>query len=199
MEKRPARYLRPYLDAIDRDGAGFSALLWSNPASQALRFEALTRLYDFRGKSILDIGCGRADLLDYMLGHRIEPNHYVGIEAIEEFAEAAERKQHRNCTILRADFVREPKRLFVGADAVICCGSLNTLSEEEFYQTLRRAFDAAADALVFNFLCASTLAAAEHLLWHRREDVRKFLRTLSSRCEELSDYRDGDCTMAAWK
>jgi SAM-dependent methyltransferase len=199
MEQKPARYLRPYLNKIEEDGPGFSALLWSSPASQASRFEALQRLCNFADKSILDIGCGRADLLDYLLAHRIEPNHYVGIEAIEEFAQAAERKKHRNCTILRADFVREPRRLFVGADAVICCGSLNTLSPEEFYKTLQRAFDAAAEVLALNFLSSPDLAAAEYLHWHKPEEVRTFLRKLSPRCKELADYRDGDCTMAAWK
>lgn len=199
MRQRKPTYLRPYQNAIDRDGPGFSSLLWASPASQALRFEAMTRLYDFHNKSIIDVGCGRADLLDYLLVNGIKPNHYVGIEAIEDFAAAAERKGHPHCTILRADFIKEPARMFVGADAVVCCGSLNTLSDEEFYQTLRRAFDAATEILIFNFLCASALAAAEYLTWHHREDVRRFLQEFSSRCSELADYRDGDCTIAAWK
>jgi hypothetical protein len=194
-----AHYLRPYLDAVERHGGGFESLLWTSPASQAARFDALAELYDFSGKSILDIGCGRADFLDYLLAHRIEPNHYVGIEAVEVIAQAAERKQHRHCTIVYADFVREPKRLFVGADVAICCGSLNTLSTEEFYQTLRRAFDAAGEALAFNFLCSPKLAAAKFLTWHEREEVKAFLKPLSSRCGELTDYYDGDCTMIAWK
>ncbi|HWB53788.1 MAG TPA: class I SAM-dependent methyltransferase [Tepidisphaeraceae bacterium] len=203
MAKRPsddaARYLRPYLNAVELHGGGFPALLWASPASQAARFAALANLYDFTGKSIVDIGCGRADFLDYLLANDMEPNHYVGIEAVEAIAQSAERKQHRSCTILHADFVREPRRMFVGADAAVCCGSLNTLSSEEFYQTLRRAFDAAAETLVFNFLCSPKLAAAKFLTWHRQEDVRRFLQSLSSRTNESSDYFDGDCSMIAWK
>jgi hypothetical protein len=199
MDKNAPKYLRPYRDAIDRDGAGFSSLLWSCPASQHARFEALTRLYNFAGKSLIDVGCGRADLLDYLLERNFFPNHYVGIEAIEEFASAAERKQHRDCTIVRADFLREPRRLFVGADAVVYCGSLNTLSVDEFYQTLERGFDAAAEVLVFNFLCSPALAAAQFLTWHDKKDVRKFLEERSEKVDAIDDYRDGDCTMIAWK
>lgn len=194
-----ARYLQPYMDAVAKHGSGFPSLLWASPGSQALRFEALTRLYDFSNKSIVDIGCGRADFLDYLLARKIEPNHYVGIEAVEEIAAAAERKRHKHCTILRGDFLTEPKRLFVGADIAICCGSLNTLSAEEFYQTIHRALDAAAEALAFNFLCSPELAQADFLSWHDADEVMRFLKTLSGRCEKINDYKEGDCTMIAWK
>lgn len=196
---QPARYLRPYLNAVQQHGGGFPALLWTSPASQAARFEALCRSYHFSGKSIVDLGCGRADFLDYLLSRNIVPNHYVGLEAIEPIAQSAERKQHPNCTITRADFVKEPARMFVGADAVVCCGSLNTLTADEFDQTLRRAYDAAVEAVVFNFLCSSKLAAAEFLAWHRIDDVHKFMHSLGAECDHISDYYDGDCTIVARK
>ena len=56
-------YLQPYLKAAERHGAGFGSLLWASPETQASRFDAVERLGRLHGKSILDVGCGRADLL----------------------------------------------------------------------------------------------------------------------------------------
>jgi len=192
-------YLIPYLEAAGEHGPGFRSLLWASPSSQAARFEALVRAYDFRGRSILDAGCGRGDFLDYLLGRGIVPDHYVGIEAVEALAAAAERKHHARCTILRADFVREPGRLFVGADAVVFCGSLNTLDNEAFYATLGRALDAAGDALVFNFLSSSHLAHARYLTWHSALDVRAFFEQRGTPVKVLEGYVQGDATGMARK
>src|SRR5215213_2125323 len=77
-ETAPA-YLSPYLKAASRHGAGFSSLLWASPQTQAVRFAALTRIVDLNGKSLLDVGCGRADLLDFLLAQNVRPAHYVGL------------------------------------------------------------------------------------------------------------------------
>src|SRR5207237_7660557 len=92
-------YLTPYLDATQRHGAGFASLLWASPSSQAARFDAISRLYDFNKKTMLDAGCGRADLLDYLIDRWNRPQHYIGVEVMDCLADAAERKQHRRCTI----------------------------------------------------------------------------------------------------
>ena len=89
--------------------------------------------------------------------------------------------------------------MFVGADVVIFSGSLNTADDSAFYPTLRRAFDATAEALVFNFLSSPLLAAAGYLSWRRREDVLAFARDLAPDVSVLEDYLEGDCTVAVTK
>jgi hypothetical protein len=196
---KPPNYLEPYIEAARRHGPGFGSLLWASPVTQAARFDAFTRLCDFHGKSILDAGCGRADFLDFLLNRGIVPDHYVGLEAVETLAAAAERKRHRNCTIVRADFVCEPARLLVGADLVVFSGSLNTLDVESFTATVHIAFEAAGERLVFNFLSSSSLAAARFLTWHRTADVRHLAQSLTSDVQSLEDYLAGDCTVALRK
>src|SRR3954468_23327877 len=125
----PEPYLLPYLRAADKHGADFPSLLWASPQTQAARFDAIQRLGCPHGKSVLDVGCGRADLLDFLLDRGVRPADYVGIEAVEDLARAAETKHRRmnDVSIIRADFAREPLRLFVAADVVIFSGSLNTI------------------------------------------------------------------------
>jgi SAM-dependent methyltransferase len=201
---RPADYLVPYQDAARQFGDGFGALLWASPNTQRVRFQAIRDAISPAGKSILDVGCGRADYLAYLLETNCLPADYVGIEAVEALYERAVKEAAASAPrvparIIRADFVQEPARLFAGADIVVFSGSLNTLEHEQFYQTLARAFDAAAQALVFNFLSSSMLAGQRYLKWRRIDDVLQFLRPMSSDIRVGSDYLAGDCTMCVLK
>ena len=196
---RDPSYLRPYRAAARAYGAGFGTLLWASPQTQAVRFEAIRRAADLGGRSVLDVGCGRADLLEHLLARGVVPADYTGIEAVRELADAAEAKRLPRATIVRADFVAEPARLFVGADVVVLSGSLNTADDAAFYATLARAYDAAAEALVFNFLCSPVLAGREYLYWRSPADVTRFARGLTADVTTLDDYLPGDMTVRLGK
>lgn len=192
-------YLEPYVRAAQRWGAGFQALLWASARTQRARFEAIRRIHPLEGKSVLDAGCGRADLMGYLIDRGTRVADYVGLEAVETLAAAAEGQQYPNARILRGDFVRDPGRLFVGSDVIVFSGSLNTMGREQFYATLKRAYDAAAEAVVFNFLASPNLAGRAFLVWHRERDVSAFARQTADRTEVLADYLAGDCTVAMIK
>jgi SAM-dependent methyltransferase len=199
MGLRDQPYLQPYLDAAATHGAGFGSLLWASPITQAARFATIQRINNLHGVSLLDVGCGRADLLAYLLERGVQPARYVGIEVVDALANAADGRKSPNATILRADFVAEPLRLFVGADVVVFCGSLNTADDSIFYRTLSQAFDAAGKAVVFNFLCSPMLAGQDYLYWRQPDDVVRFARNLSPDVTTLADYLPGDMTLRIGK
>ena len=190
-------YLRPYLSAAERYGAGFGSLLWASPKTQAVRFKALLDAIDVTGQTVLDVGCGRADLFDYMVRQRVYPKRDVGFEAVETLAAAAEAKGRPGATIVRGDFVRDPAALAaVGADVVLISGSLNTLAAEEFRPAVRAAFAAAGQVLVFNFLCSTRLSASPHLTWHDPAAVLAFCAAeLSADVRMWDAYLPGDATV----
>jgi hypothetical protein len=192
-------YLQPYATAAATHAGGFGSLLWANTQTQRSRVYAIRRATDLAGRTILDAGCGRADLIEYLVGMGIRVEHYIGLEAIEELATAAERKAAGHCQIVRCDFVVEPKRLFAATDWVVLSGSLNTLDTQTFYQTIRYAFDAAIEGVVFNFLDSPFLAAASYLTWHPRGEVLAFAQSLSGDVKMLHDYLHGDCTISIRK
>ena len=192
-------YLQPYLRAAREHGGGFNSLLWATPRSQRQRFDAICRIYDLDGKSVLDVGCGRADFLGYLLESRIHVADYTGLEAVDALADEAEARDYPACRVIRADFVREPVKLFIGADVIVFSGSLNTIEDADFYQTLSRAFDATAQAVVFNFLSSAALAGRDYLRWRRLEHVMGFLKRLPCDVQTLDDYLQGDCTIALIK
>ena len=148
---------------------------------------------------MLDAGCGRADLMGYLVEKSIRPTEYIGLEAVEALARQAESRSYSRARIIRGDFVREPLRLFVGADVIVFSGSLNTLPPDAFYSTLRHAFEAAKEAVVFNFLCSPALAGQDYLVWHHDQKVLTFAQSLGAEVHTLCDYLPGDCTVAIVK
>jgi len=190
-------YLYPYHEAREQGAKGFNALLWSNREGQRLRFEAIARIFPLADRKILDVGCGRADLLGHLLEQGIVPAHYMGLDQVPATLRSARRKRYPQCEILpAADFVREPERLQVGADVVIFSGSLNTLSRPRFYRTLRAAWEASGQCLVFNFLSSRFWCGEDWLYWHRRSSVIAFCRALGGEPSFDDSYLGGDCTVA---
>jgi cyclopropane fatty-acyl-phospholipid synthase-like methyltransferase len=199
VTKDRAEYLEPYRRAAERHGGGFKSLLWASEETQAARFEAICALVDFHGRSVLDVGCGRGDFLDYLIGRRVRTTSYVGIEGVAELAAAAREKGWPNARIVEADFVSDPGQMYVGAQVVVLSGSLNTMDADAFYSTLRRAYEAAGEVLVFNFLSSTRLAGAAYLSWHPVAEVMGFAGTLSDRVRKVEEYLVGDCTVAMGK
>jgi SAM-dependent methyltransferase len=189
-------YLYPYHEARQQGAKGLDALLWTSQAGQQARFDAIARLCPLAGRRIVDAGCGRADLLGRLLELGIVPAHYTGLEMIPATVRAARRKRYERCRIVRADFVREPETLQVGADVVVFSGSLNTLTRPRFYRTLRAAWEAAGQALVFNFLSSRYWCGEDWLIWHRRQTVLAFCRSLGGEPRFDESYLEGDCTVA---
>jgi hypothetical protein len=188
-------YLRPYQDAREQGMKGFRALLWSSREGQAIRFEMIARGLELTDRRILDVGCGRADLLVYLQEHGIVPAHYTGLEMMPAAIRSARRRRLADCRIVAGDFVREPETMAVGAEVVIFSGSLNTLSRPQFYRTLTAAWAAAGRALAFNFLCSRFWCGEDWLTWHRRQTVLAFCRSLGGEPRAVNGYLMGDCTI----
>src|SRR4051794_357553 len=116
-------YLEPYRQAASRHGDRFASLLWASPSTQAARFDAICRLADMRGRTVLDAGCGRGDLIDFLRQREIVIQKYIGLEAVDELVAAAKRKKHSAMQIIQGDFVRDPALLDAEADVIVFSGS----------------------------------------------------------------------------
>jgi hypothetical protein len=195
MSEAPPPYLTPYLRALEEHGDGFESLLWASRKTQALRFEAIARLHPLAGQRLVDAGCGRADLLEHLLGLGIQPAWYIGLEALAGHLAHARRKALPGCTLVEVDFIREPRSLLVGADVAIFCGSLNTMDQATFRRIIGIGLAAAREAVIFNFLCSPALAGADWLIRHEKQEVLEFARSLARDVSLADDYLEGDCTI----
>jgi ubiquinone/menaquinone biosynthesis C-methylase UbiE len=83
--------VRLYEDRFDAMGEDVKTLGWKNREEQNLRFKMLCEVGDLRGASVCDVGCGFADLLDY-LRSTVGEVQYTGIDIAPSLLDRARQK-----------------------------------------------------------------------------------------------------------
>lgn len=200
MAKGP-RYLRPYQLAQQIHGPDFRTTLWASRDSQRLRFSVMAEVLDLAGRRILDAGCGLGDFLAFLEEKSIRPARYIGLDALEEvIPRARQRKFDTPAEFHLGDLVADPGLLRTGDPEIICIsGTLNTFPEELFFRALDDAFEAAGEALLFNFLSTHHAPRFGSDDVARRHDPVAVMRhglPLAGTVLVRHDYFDGhDCTM----
>lgn len=152
-------YLAPYADAVKAHGASFEATLWASKPKQIGRFEVMTEMVDFTGRVVVDAGCGLGDFASFCEERAIAYGRYIGLEAMADMVKAAERRGLAEARFVESDFAADAgvfERLAKSdkADLVVFSGSLNTFEPEHAFEVVKRAFAAAREGVVFNFLSA---------------------------------------------
>ena len=77
-----AETTRWYEDKVRRFGYDHRGLGFRSRSSQERRFEALLGLGDFHGRTLLDVGCGFGDFLQFLEERGIRPS-YTGLDICE--------------------------------------------------------------------------------------------------------------------
>lgn len=69
----------------------YAKLGWESVQAQRLRFDALLDNIEYNGKSILDVGCGLGNLLEYITEKNFDVR-YTGVDILEKMIECAREK-----------------------------------------------------------------------------------------------------------
>jgi len=134
-------YLKPYRQAVRRDGSGFGATLWHSRDGQQLRFAVMAELLDglgetplgdddrldpatpgpiapepphafgLAGRRVLDAGCGPGDMATWLSDHRVAVASFVGIDGVPEVVEHAATLGLPRCRFVAGDFVHDASLL----------------------------------------------------------------------------------------
>lgn len=163
---------------------------WSSPEQQTLRFDALCRNLELRGRSILDVGCGLGHLIPY-LDRRIGRDYrYLGIDIAADLVEAATQAhagEHRRFRPGDLRVLRQDERF----DVVLLSGALNYRIEDNLGYAkamLRGMFEASDEAVAANFL-SSHVDYENPVNYHYRPDVLfDFAKTLTRWVTLIHDY-----------
>ncbi len=202
-------YLAPYHEAVDRFGASFEATLWASKDAQGKRFGVMAEMVDLSGRVIVDAGAALGDFAVYLAQREIPYERYIGLDAMESVVEEANKRGVPRAKFVTSDFVAHPEDYVHAASpreprVITFSGSLNTLELEQAQRVLDDAFDAATEAVIFNFLSTHFVHA------HRAQTgpARRFdpLAMLAWAFEKTpnvrfrQDYLDGhDATIALFK
>lgn len=157
----PDSYLGPYVDAQREYGSDFKVTLWANERTQRLRFKVFSEMLFFTGKRVLDAGCSRGDFAAYLDGRGMAYERFIGIDGLDDVVDYANGRGLRDAEFHAGDFVADPSLLRIGEPQVVAIsGTLNTMEDDTAERVLGHAWDAAGEALIFNFLADTVSAQA---------------------------------------
>ncbi len=168
------------------------ALGWKAPHSQWERFELIAQAADFAHCSVLDVGCGRGDLKDF-LDERHPGVRYTGVDQMPEFLEDAVRRHGAGARFLLGDFGQME---LPATDYVIASGALSYRCAEEGWhlRMVRKMHAAARRALIFNVLDARRFAQHPLLVGRDCAEVLDLCRRLSPHVAVSQGELDDDMT-----
>ena len=184
---------------VQEHGAGsVAALGWSSPEGQQARFAALARIADLTSCSVLDVGCGHADLYPF-LQQRFAGVRYCGIEQLPELLDVAQARYgtDRHVTLGQGDFLRAS---LPPADYVLACGALSYQhrNPEFICQAIEKLYDASRLGLGFNLL-GRTPGPNGLLMAYEPAAILRFCQGLAPRVVLLEDYWPDDFTVFMYR
>jgi len=174
--------------------ASNAALGWNEPAGQEARFNILSGIGMLNGYSVLDAGCGHADLYAYLV--RLYPQiRYYGIEQIASILQVAvDRYIHLPAVkLFEGDFTAEG---LPQVDYTIACGSLNYRNSDDWFvlNTIERLFRNSRIGLGFNLL--RTIEPAHGFLTaYDPSYIMAFCRKLTGKVSLIENYYGEDYTI----
>lgn len=179
-------------------GTGSAGALGWHPEGQQIRFEILAQIGDLSQCSVLDVGCGYADLYPF-LQQRFAGVRYRGIEQMQELlAVAKSRYRHApDVALTRADFLREPLPL---SDYVLASGSLNYRQRQPdfIYRAIEKLFTGCRIGLGFNLLSGEPDADAP-LAAYDPAAIVAFCQTLAPNVVLREGYWNNDFTVFVYR
>jgi len=182
-------------ERIARFGADASeALGWKACSKQPSRFLDFEQLGDFNGRSVLDIGCGHGDLIDF-LSERTENFSYTGIDQAEEFLRIALQRHSKDS---RARFLLGEfgSTVLPRSDFVICCGSLNYRNSDVGYlhRMIVRLFEASTIGTAISLLSKVDFPDGV-LVSYTPEKVLDFCRQITPYCTLIESSKGDSFTL----
>jgi SAM-dependent methyltransferase len=179
-------------------GAGSPGALGWQPDGQQVRFRVLAQIGDLAHCSVLDVGCGYADLYPF-LRQRFAGVQYTGIEQMPELLALAQARYGpaANLQLHSGDFLRVP---LPPSDYVLASGSLNYRNRAPrfIYEAIERLFASCRRGLGFNLLSWEPSDGGP-LSAYDPADIVAFCQTLAPKVELIEGYRDGDFTVFVYR
>lgn len=155
---------------------GYSPLtLDQDKGKQDIRFDVLSSLYDFEGKSILDIGCGFGDLNRVLTAKFKQQYTYLGVDLVEDLVnKGQEIYGNQNIRFKTGDFLE--MKFDEPFDFVISSGIFNYKFEDydtyEFIASvMNKALAVCKDGIAFDFLSDKVDYQLEHTFHSSPEKI----------------------------
>ncbi|MNS45198.1 Mg-protoporphyrin IX methyl transferase [compost metagenome] len=152
-----AQTIRRYRERFHAFGEDHRTLGWGSREQQVYRFNQLMASTAFERRSVLDIGCGFADLLGHLTREGQQIASYTGVDINPDFVDVARAKYPEAEFITGSPRDLDPET--ASRDVVVMLGLLNfrqsNLSNLDYaHAMIGQAFSLCREALVVDMLSA---------------------------------------------
>ena len=191
-----------YIPRISQPIENFEILDWASKESQHLRFDQLIRFTDLEARSILDIGCGLADLPVYLATQNINTN-YFGVDIIPEMIEKAKKNfpAGKFCALDIFNTKNSDLKNSLSQnkfDFIYCSGALNlnlNNNSDFISHALEKMFNLAKKKLIVTLLHARQPIDEPQYFAYYPEDIRNILKPICKNIQIIDDYLYNDFTV----
>lgn len=149
-----------YSSAFKQYGYSPKSLLWSKGGTDRrfIRYYELLKHFNLSaGQTLLDVGCGFADLYQFCNDYFGIQLNYTGVDYCKEFIETAQQKYSNQCTFIQGDFLSDHD--LKTYDYCVTSGIFNLSDGHDddveggfLYSVVKKMFVLCNTAISFNFV-----------------------------------------------
>lgn len=180
-------------------GYDLKTLDWSSKRTQFIRFQILSEIGNLKGKSILDVGCGFADLHHFLRTSEIDHN-YKGVDISDEIIKVIKEKD-KSLDVENLDIIKD--KINQKFDFVFGSGIHYLKSEDNylrFAQLAKKMFELANIGIATNFIRNNKMFEfADHVFTYEIEKVISIIDKITPFWQIRTDYLDNDVTVYLYK
>lgn len=189
--------VRQFFDAlVDEHGMDPRSANWSGLESQRSRLAVFCTYIPLSNCSILDIGCGQAELYAYLRSNRIPFSSYQGWDISPRMIATARTRFPELCDgLVERDLFCESG--LVGThDWVLCSGSLNFSYDQQSFETaVRIMYRLALKGVAFNVMSTYADFMNDKYYYAAPEHTFSFCRALTPWVDLIHSYMPHDFTV----
>tara|TARA_Y200000002_G_scaffold383290_1_gene404919 strand:- start:6956 stop:7579 length:624 start_codon:yes stop_codon:yes gene_type:complete len=207
MDKFSTLSLNYYNRILNQHGNNFKGMNWSSKKSQYIRFEKLLKISKLENKSIHDLGCGNAELLNVLKIKKIKFKNYLGSDLSNKMIQLCNERFKKNKRIKFESFDILKKKNLSKYDYVITSGIFNvknsiheTYWKKYVFKVIKKMFLSCKCGIGLNFLTFDTTFREKKLFYMSLDELVKFLRKkISKKIVINHDYDLWEFTVFIYK
>lgn len=192
-----------YEDNMAKGLPEYGILGWESEEAQRLRFDMLLSSVDLEGKTLLDVGCGTGNLLEYINSKGINVS-YTGVDILDKMIEKAKQKQLK-ANFYHTDIFKNNIFKDESFDVIYASGifNLNLGNNRAFLiSALELFFRLSSEAVVFNLLHYASPDREDKYFYFHPDEVNEILATFTDvigKVEFIETYLKNDFTIVCKK
>ena len=192
-----------YEDNMAKGLPEYGILGWESEEAQKLRFDMLLSSVDLNGKTLLDVGCGTGNLLEYIRSRGTNVT-YTGVDILDKMIEKAKNKQ-LGADFFLIDIFKDNIFMDNSFDVIYASGifNLNLGNNREFLiNALDLFLRLSSGAVVFNLLHFASPDREDKYFYFHPDEISEILERYSGVIEKvqfIEAYLKNDFTVICKK